>query len=220
MTNVLPEPPLSLPDDPQMAVREFDTDQIILDRNILEGVQIGYIVEGLVKMVSPHGASRISMKDGTLMLHGELENSWFGLKALFHGRHFCHYIAATDCRVRLVPLSWIRNEAPRELLANLLYHTSHMLSTQFGTNLVNRMSTEKRILGMLIDIRAATPYPEIPLTQADIASMVQTERSVTSRTLKTFEKRGLLQTHYGNLMLADLSTLKNHFNELEDADGS
>lgn len=165
---------------------------------------LAFIVEGLARSFAVSTEQKPYYR-----IHGERQRRWAGDLFLYGELEGGELLvnAITPCRYRPVPVRWIREEAPRDLLLGLVDEFVTDIVRTISVEMVSRDGIRQRLLGTLLSLRQSTRYPEIELTHEDLAGITGISRARVSNLLKDFEKDGLIDTGYRMIRLGDEKTL-------------
>jgi hypothetical protein len=169
-----------------------------------DAVHIGYVVEGLVRGMWNRN-SAAPMKRATAVLSGD--GRWIGADAFKFGRNIFQYSALAPTSASIVPLRWMREHAPREVLVDFLRSVSLDWCTAASVLSLGADTLYRRALLLLYDMSRLHPRPEIEVRQTDVANMLGVARQTLSPILQKFEERGLIQLGYAEIVISDPKAL-------------
>jgi hypothetical protein len=165
---------------------------------------VAYIVEGLVRgawnrpFIAPNRqAATIVAGDGR----------WVGVDAFKYGANLFRYDALTATTASIVPLAYMTDEAPRELLQGALRCVSLDWCAAASVLGLGTDTLERRTLLLLYNLSRLHPRPEIEVRQQDVAQLLGVSRQALQPVLKRIEREGLVTLGYGEIMVGDSEAL-------------
>lgn len=168
--------------------------------------RVGFVVEGLVR--GTWNRSPIAPQNrATAIVAGD--GRWIGADAFKFGKNLFRYAALTPTVASTFPLSYILDEAPREVLLDALRSVSLNWCTMASVLSLGNDTLGRRTLLLLYDLSRLHPRPELEVRQKDIADMLGVTRQTLQPILKGYEKRGLISLGYQEIVIADPVDLVN-----------
>lgn len=162
--------------------------------------RVGYVVEGLVRGMWNRNALAPANR-ATAIVAGD--GRWIGADAFKFGKNLFRYAALTPTVASTFPLSYILDEAPREILLDALRSVSLNWCTMASVLSLGADTLGRRTLLLLYDLSRLHPRPELEVRQKDIADMLGVTRQTLQPVLKGYEKRGLISLGYQEIVIAD-----------------
>jgi CRP-like cAMP-binding protein len=161
---------------------------------------VGYVVEGLVRGVW-HRSRLAPASRATAIVSGD--GRWIGADAFQYGKNLFRYAALTPTTASLIPLGYLRDEAPRPVLFDALWSVSLAWCTSASVASLGSESLARRTLLLLYDMSRLHPRPEIEVRQKDIADMLGVARQTLQPVLKALQERGLIDLGYGEIIIGE-----------------
>jgi hypothetical protein len=165
-----------------------------------EASLVAYVHEGLVRGV--WNRSRLApLSRATAIVAGD--GRWIGMDAFQYGKNLFRYAALTPTAASILPLRWLRDEAPRATLYDALWSVSLAWCTTASVASLGSESLARRTLLLLYDMSRLHPRPEIEVRQKDLADMLGVARQTMQPVLKRLEARGLIGIGYGEITIGE-----------------
>jgi CRP/FNR family transcriptional regulator, cyclic AMP receptor protein len=173
----------------------------------------GGIVEGSVEVYSRYGAG------DNPMLHLSHEGSWIGYGAADRGVPLrVSTLARTDVLLACIPgraLQELLRERPEwwQFIARACREYGDIAIGGYADSLIRDRDrrcacTLLRIAGLQFPRRSRPERSSIPVTQDELATMVNVSRTTLLQILRRFEERGLVEQAYRALRIVDAAGLK------------
>jgi CRP/FNR family cyclic AMP-dependent transcriptional regulator len=159
-----------------------------------------YIVEGLVRGAWNRSAIAPGSR-ATAVVAGD--GRWLGADAFKYGENLFRYEALTPTSASVIPLSWMREKAPRDVLLDALRTVSLDWCTRVSVLSLGSESLYRRTLLLLYDMSRLHPRPEIEVRQKEVAEMLGVARQTLQPVLKRLERKGLVELGYGEISISD-----------------
>lgn len=188
--------------------RTFARDDVVIHNTRHEpgdrGGTLAYVVEGLVR--GAWNAPFIAPENrATTLVAGD--GRWIGADAFKYGRNLFRYVALTDTTAAIVPLAWLRDEAPRDLLVDALRCVSLDWCTSASILGLGSDTLERRAMLLLYNLFRLHPRPEIEVRQRDLAELLGVTRQTLQPVLKRIQRAGLIDLGYGEIVVGDAEAL-------------
>ena len=135
------------------------------------------------------------------------DGRWLGADAFKYGENLFRYEALTPTSASVIPLSWMREKAPRDVLLDALRTVSLDWCTRVSVLSLGSESLYRRTLLLLYDMARLHPRPEIEVRQRDVADLLGVARQTLQPVLKQLERQNLVQLGYGEISIGDASDL-------------
>lgn len=165
---------------------------------------LAYVIEGLVRGAW-HRSALSPETRATAIVAGD--GRWVGADAFKFGENLFRYDAVVPTTACVVPLGWVRDEAPRGVLVDALQSVSLDWCTTASVLSLGGETLERRTLLLLYDMRRLHPRPEIEVRQQDVADLLGVARQTLQPVLKGLERAGLVSLGYGAITIGDAETL-------------
>jgi hypothetical protein len=203
------------PDHPEMVAIlerfppvEFERGQTLIRNTYRQPISgepaLGYVFEGLVR--GAWNRSAIAPKNrSTAVIAGD--RRWIGADAFKFGENLFRYYALTPTVASIVPLSFMRKEAPRRVLLDALHSVSLHWCTAASVLSLGGDTLYRRTLLLLYDMARLHPRPEIEVRQRDVADLLGVARQTLQPVLKQLERQNLVELGYGEISIGDASDL-------------
>lgn len=175
---------------------------------------IGLVIEGLVKSTLVSKSGLVERFRRTISVAGP--GSWFGVECLGGKPHLLRHEAVMESRVQVIPVMWIMNEAPREIVNKLLSHVVNRWGFKASQQADRQGESVDRILYVLSMIRNVTTQPEVPLTQNDLADLAGLNRSTANQAIREVAEMGLIDLGRGWFTLAAVEEIRDAFRRRRD----
>jgi CRP-like cAMP-binding protein len=171
------------------------------------------IVEGTVEIYSRYGAG------DNPMLHFSHEGSWIGYGAAVRGQPLrVTTIARTNVLLACVPwraMQELLRKRPEwwQFIARACLEYGDIAITGYADSLIPDRDrrcacTLLRISGLQFPQRSRPEGRSIPITQDELATLVNVSRTTLLQILRRFEERGLVEQAYRALRVVDAAGLK------------
>jgi CRP-like cAMP-binding protein len=171
------------------------------------------IVEGTVEIYSRYGAG------DNPMLHLSHEGSWIGYGAAVRGQPLrVTTIARTNVLLACVPwraMQELLRERPEwwQFIARACLEYGDIAITGYADSLISDSDrrcacTLLRISGLQFPQGSRPEGRSIPLTQDELATLVNVSRTTLQQILRRFEERGLVEQAYRALRVVDTAGLR------------
>jgi hypothetical protein len=203
------------PDHPEMvAILErfppvdFERGQTLIRNTYRQGVggdpALGYVFEGLVRGAWNRNAIAPKSR-ATAVIAGD--GRWIGADAFKYGENLFRYVALTPTVASIVPLAYMRQEAPRRVLLDALRSVSLHWCTAASVLSLGGDTLYRRTLLLLYDMSRLHPRPEIEVRQRDVADLLGVARQTLQPVLKQLERQCLIELGYGEITIGDSADL-------------
>jgi CRP/FNR family cyclic AMP-dependent transcriptional regulator len=170
------------------------------------------VVDGTVEIYSRYGAG------DNPMLHLSHEGSWVGYGAAVRGQPLrVSVVARTNVLLASVPrraMQDLLSERPEwwQFIAGAALEYGDIAISGYADSLIQASdrrcaSRLLRITGLLFPRRSRPERPSVPVTQDELATLVNVSRTTLLQILRRFEERGLVQQAYRALTVVDAAGL-------------
>jgi len=159
-----------------------------------------YILEGLVRGAWNRSAIAPGSR-ATAVVAGD--GRWLGADAFKFGENLFRYEALAPTTASVVPLAWMRDQAPRSVLLDALRTVSLDWCTRVSVLSLGSESLYRRTLLLLYDMSRLHPRPELEVRQKEVAEMLGVARQTLQPVLKRLERKGLVDLGYGEIAISD-----------------
>jgi len=171
------------------------------------------IVDGSVEIYSRYGAG------DNPMLHLSHEGSWIGFGVAFRGQPLrVTTVARTDVLLACIPpraIQELLSERPewwRFIARAILEYGDNAISAYADSLIADSdrrcACTLLRISGLKFPRRSRPDRRVVPITQDELATLVNVSRTTLLRILRGFEHRGLVEQSYRALQVVDRAGLE------------
>lgn len=162
--------------------------------------RVGFVQEGLVRGVWSGNTLAPAIR-ATAIVSGD--GRWFGADVFQFGKNLFRYVALVPTTASLIPIAWIREEAPRGVLLDALACVSQNWCTAASVLSLGADTLNRRTLLLLYDMSRLHPRPELEVRQRDIADMLGVTRQTLAPILKKLEEKGLISLGYAEIVIGD-----------------
>ena len=196
---------------------DFERGSVLIENTYLQTgadgshPSLAYVHEGLVRGVW-NRSKFAPLNRATATVAGD--GRWIGADAFKFSENHFRYIALTPTRASIVPLRYIRDEAPRAVLLDALNSVSLDWCTTASVLTLGGETLYRRTLLLLFDLRRLHPRPELEVRQQDVADLLGRTRQTLQPVLKRLEAAGLVHLGYSEIVVGDAAEL---FQELRRA---
>jgi CRP/FNR family transcriptional regulator, cyclic AMP receptor protein len=191
--------------------REFSAGQPIYSASDVQTDPCG-VVDGTVEIYSRYGAG------DNPMLHLSHEGSWVGYGAAVRGQPLrVSVVARTNVLLASVPqraMQDLLDERPEwwRFITGAALEYGDIAISGYADSLIQASdrrcaSRLLRITGLLFPRRSRPERPSVPVTQDELATLVNVSRTTLLQILRRFEERGLVQQAYRALTVVDAAGL-------------
>jgi CRP/FNR family transcriptional regulator, cyclic AMP receptor protein len=191
--------------------REFSAGQPIYSASDVQTDPCG-VVDGTVEIYSRYGAG------DNPMLHLSHEGSWVGYGAAVRGQPLrVSVVARTTVLLASVPqraMQDLLDERPEwwRFITGAALEYGDIAISGYADSLIQASdrrcaSRLLRITGLLFPRRSRPERPSVPVTQDELATLVNVSRTTLLQILRRFEERGLVQQAYRALTVVDAAGL-------------
>lgn len=165
---------------------------------------LAYVLEGLVRGAW-HGPFIAPDHRATTLVAGD--RRWVGADAFKYGTNLYRYDALTPTSAAVVPLSYLKTEAPRGILLDALHCVAVDWCTAASVLGLGSHTLRRRTLLLLYNLARLHPRPEIEVRQQDVAELLGVARQSLQPVLKRLDRDGLVTVGYGEIVVGDSEAL-------------
>jgi CRP-like cAMP-binding protein len=169
------------------------------------------IVDGTVEIYSRYGAG------DNPMLHLAHEGSWIGYGSVFRGPLRVTAVARTNVLLAVVPgrvMQDLLQERPEwwRYLASAVLEYGDIAISAYADSLIQASDrrcacTLLRVTGLQFPRRSRPERRSVPITQDELAALVNVSRTSLRQILRRFEDRGLVEQAYRTLRVVNAAGL-------------
>lgn len=165
---------------------------------------VAYVHEGLVRGVW-HRDKIAPSSRATALVAGD--GCWIGIDAFKYGENLFRYQALAPTIATVVPMSCLREDAPRAVLVHAIENVARDWCTAVSLLSLGNQSLTRRALLLLHHMSRIHPRPEIEVRQQDLADVLGVARQSLQPVLKQLAAVGLIDLGYGEIVVADAERL-------------